>query len=229
MRYLILSRHGNTFNPGDKVVWVGSQNDLPLVYSGLQQAESLAEAFKSAKTRPQAIYCSHLRRAVDYAQIVTDKLGINIPVLIDSRLNELDYGQWSGLEDAEIIQKFGQEDFDNWRQSGIWPKSGSWGGSETAIIEQVNSFLQDMLKKHTQQESVLAITSNGRLRYFLKQISDQNNELFEIKAFNHKVGTGRVCVLEYKKPLSDSGWPSSIKDLKIVCWNEKPEAMVVCL
>ncbi len=27
---LLLARHGNTFNKGDKVVWVGAQTDLPL-------------------------------------------------------------------------------------------------------------------------------------------------------------------------------------------------------
>jgi broad specificity phosphatase PhoE len=214
MRYLILSRHGNTFNPGDKVVWVGSQNDLPLVHSGLQQAEALAIAFLEARIKPKAIYCSHLRRAVDYAQIVTDKLGINIPIVIDNRLNELDYGQWSGLEDAEIIRKFGQEDFDNWRESGVWPKSGSWGGSEAVIIDQVNSFLQDMVGKHTNDETILAITSNGRLRYFFKEISKQ---IPGAKDHNHKVGTGRLCIVE----------KNAFQSLEIRCWNEKPEVALV--
>ncbi len=224
MRHLILSRHGNTFNPGDKVVWVGSQNDLPLVHSGLQQAEALASAFLASHNKPKAIYCSHLRRAVDYAQIVTDKLGITVPIVIDNRLNELDYGQWSGLEDAEIIDKFGQEDFDNWRKSGIWPKSGSWGSSETAVIDQVKSFLQDMTQKHGGDETVLAITSNGRLRYFFKQITEHYPALLKENVENHKVGTGRVCVLELKNSASSEGTVPSIKDLEILHWNEKPEA-----
>ena len=31
---LLLVRHGNTFAPGDRVVWVGKGQDLPLVESG---------------------------------------------------------------------------------------------------------------------------------------------------------------------------------------------------
>ena len=35
---LILSRHGNTFSPGEKAVWVGRRSDLPLVEEGRRQA-----------------------------------------------------------------------------------------------------------------------------------------------------------------------------------------------
>ena len=208
------------------MVWVGSQNDLPLVHSGIQQAEGLASALLQANTKPKAIYCSHLRRAVDYAQIVTDKLGISIPIVIDNRLNELDYGQWSGLEDAEIIEKFGKEDFDSWRQSGVWPQSGAWGSSEAAIIDQVDSFLKDVVRKHPSDEAVLAITSNGRLRYFFKEIVNQVHNSLETK--EHKVGTGRLCILE--KTESGSASAAASADLfDIRCWNEKPEVAMLSL
>ncbi len=205
------------------MVWVGSQNDLPLVHSGLQQAEALANALLVAQAKPDAIYCSHLKRAIDYAQIVADRLSIHSPIVIDNRLNELDYGQWSGLEDAEIIKRFGEEDFNNWRNAGIWPKSGAWGGTEDVIIEQVKSFLQDMLKKYAQAETVLAVTSNGRLRYFFKELLEQNKYAAQRNELNHKVGTGRVCILENKNHSSSGGDEYGFKRLDILCWNEKPE------
>ena len=49
---LILARHGNTFGPQDKVTWVGSTNDLPLVEEGLAQAQRFGAApFKRRQNR----------------------------------------------------------------------------------------------------------------------------------------------------------------------------------
>ena len=63
MRFLLLGRHGNTFAPTDKVVWVGAHNDLPLVESGLKQAHTLADALQENAVIPQAIYCGPLKQA----------------------------------------------------------------------------------------------------------------------------------------------------------------------
>ena len=40
---LLLARHGNTFEPSDKVVWVGARTDLPLTSMGREQAAALGE------------------------------------------------------------------------------------------------------------------------------------------------------------------------------------------
>ena len=39
---LLLARHGNTFEKGDKVVWVGARTDIPLTAKGRDQAAALA-------------------------------------------------------------------------------------------------------------------------------------------------------------------------------------------
>ena len=41
---LLLARHGNTFNKGDKIVWVGARTDLPLTAKGREQALALGQA-----------------------------------------------------------------------------------------------------------------------------------------------------------------------------------------
>ena len=38
---IIISRHGNTFEPDEKVVWAGATNDLPLAAKGIEQAKNL--------------------------------------------------------------------------------------------------------------------------------------------------------------------------------------------
>ena len=40
---MILSRHGNTFSPGDKIIRAGSGEDLSLVERGIEQAQLLAQ------------------------------------------------------------------------------------------------------------------------------------------------------------------------------------------
>ena len=53
---LIIARHGNTFDPKDKVVWVGSRNDLPLVSKGVAQAHNLAKDLKNRELLPSKIF-----------------------------------------------------------------------------------------------------------------------------------------------------------------------------
>ena len=67
---LLFARHGNTFGPGDKVVWVGRETDLPLVDKGLEQAAAAADALKRKGLIPDAIYCASLQRTRRFATIV---------------------------------------------------------------------------------------------------------------------------------------------------------------
>lgn len=74
---LILARHGNTFAPGDKVVWAGSTNDLALVETGLKQAHAAADYLIQEKIVPTAIYCSPLQRTKKFAQSSSSALDLS--------------------------------------------------------------------------------------------------------------------------------------------------------
>ena len=82
---LLLVRHGNTFAPGDRIVWVGKGEDLPLVESGRAQAEALAAALHAAGWRPTAAVSGGLRRQVEHLRLATG--GAPEPVETDA----LDY------------------------------------------------------------------------------------------------------------------------------------------
>ena len=45
----ILARHGNTFNTGDKIVWVGRTEDFPLTQTGEEQAKKVAQFLQTKK------------------------------------------------------------------------------------------------------------------------------------------------------------------------------------
>jgi probable phosphoglycerate mutase len=209
MQHLLLCRHGNTFAPTDKVVWVGAHNDLPLVESGINQAKNLALALHDVGLVPPVIHTGPLKRTFSYAQIIRDKLGKDIPIQIDNRLREIDYGKWSGLTDKEIRGNYGDEDFDQWQNQGTWPDC--FKGTEKEIIAAVTSFTEDTVIKKPQQKLTMAITSNGCMKYFLKLVTIDGNRLLN----KWKVSTGQVSLLAY----DNSTW-------EIIAWNESPE--IVC-
>ena len=209
MRNLILSRHGNTFGPHDPVYWVGARNDLPLVESGIAQALRLARAVLESGITLDAIYSGPLKRTRQYAEIVKQSTNSKAPLIIDERLNEIDYGEWSGLNDGQISKRFGVKDLEDWNNSGVWPAKGGWASSESEILKEANSFTCDLLDAHGEDGSVLAVTSNGRLRMFLKLFPVIFADYCKNKAL--KVATGNVCL-----------FVNEGSNLTLVSWNAEP-------
>lgn len=207
---VIFSRHGNTFSATDPVVWVGATQDLPLVNSGILQAKCLAQALKKADIRPKAVYCGPLKRTCDYAAIVLRQLHSSVKPIVDSRLNEIDYGNWAGLSNTQI-QEIGEgEELSAWENLSVWPKIAGWSGSPTHMAKEVKEFSKDLVIQYDSTDTILVITSNGRLRYFLKLIPGLFDQYVQNKGF--KVATGNICLLTYE----NQKWQMKF-------WNEKPE------
>lgn len=66
-------------------------NDVELSELGIKQSKELGERFKNIKI--DLICCSDLKRAVHTVRIA---FGDKIPVIIDKRLRELNYGDFNG-------------------------------------------------------------------------------------------------------------------------------------
>jgi broad specificity phosphatase PhoE len=105
---LILWRHGITeWNAGDRVQ---GQMDVPLSARGREQAVVAAQ--RLAALRPAAIVASDLRRAADTAAALAALT--NLPVRLDPRLRERNFGDWQGLTIAEIAERYPTE-YARWR------------------------------------------------------------------------------------------------------------------
>lgn len=206
---IILSRHGNTFGPKDPVVWTGSSNDLPLVEQGIAQAEKFANTLVAQKFVPKAIFCGPLQRTFKYASIITQRVGLSVSPIVDSRLNEVDYGDWTGLTNEQVASRFGISQLKGWDEQCIWPTQGNWGGSELELLADVSSFVEDLKRKYDENDRIVVITSNGRLRYFLKRVEGEFEKRLASRSF--KVKTGNICKLENKKGV-----------LSISYWNVEP-------
>lgn len=194
---LFLARHGNTFNSGDPVVWVGSQNDLPLVQSGEQQAVALANGFRSVEFIPTAVYTGPLQRMTAYAAIILQTLKLNLSVTVDQRINEIDYGDWSGLTKEQVCQRFGHDAFENWEKHSIWPSNSNWQETAEQVIERIHHFSEDLISKHAADDQVLVVASNGCLRYFLDLVPGALPH--HVEQQSAKIATGHVCKLSFKQ------------------------------
>ena len=97
---ILLLRHGQSeWNVLGR--WQGSQGDPELTEAGRRQAkESVQNLSEISK-----VYSSPLKRALETAQIISDDLNLNEPIL-EPRLVEKNVGEWSGLTTDEIESKW---------------------------------------------------------------------------------------------------------------------------
>lgn len=103
MSRIVLVRHGET-------VWhaqnrYAGRSDIALTPKGLQQAEQLAVWARGADLT--AVWSSTLLRARLTAQPVATVTGL--PLRVDERLVELDFGRGEGLTDTEMKEQFPEE------------------------------------------------------------------------------------------------------------------------
>lgn len=209
---IILARHGNTFVNSRKTFWIGAREDLPLTVEGRQQALWLGRALDAAGISPAAVFCGPLRRTHEYATIALLPLEPGPVAIVDERLREIDYGAWGGLSSDEITRRFGRKELADWQQSGIWPSNADWRPGEQQVMDGVRSLLAQVTGGFHAGDSVVLITSNGILRFFLKYLVTQHGGRIDVG--NGKVATGNVCDIRYGR-----------EGYEIISWNVRPDAM----
>ncbi len=113
---LILLRHGNsTWNQQNLFTgWV----DVDLSDQGRAEAKRAGELLGQSGLKPDVLFTSVLKRAINTAHIALDQIDRNwIPTERSWRLNERHYGALQGLDKAETLAKYGPEQFQIWRRS----------------------------------------------------------------------------------------------------------------
>lgn len=204
----LFARHGNTFDPGDKVVWVGRETDLPLVEKGLQQAAAAAEAFRRKDLIPDIIYCASLRRTRRFAEIVAERLGLAAP-RIDGRLDELDYGSWAGRSNDEILaaDPSAAAAMEAWNSADIWPEQAGWVSQKAAVLDALRDFADDRLAPGGDKRP-LVVSSNGILRFLPRLLLEKSAQLPSFK-----MRTGHLGLIARQKG-----------DAHLGKWDTAPEA-----
>ena len=113
---LILLRHGNS-DWNQKNLFTGWV-DVRLSDQGVTEAKRAGELLAESGLAPTILYTSLLTRAIQTANLALEEADrLWIPVKRSWRLNERHYGSLQGLDKAETLEKYGQEQFMTWRRS----------------------------------------------------------------------------------------------------------------
>lgn len=113
---LILLRHGNSVWNQENLFtgWV----DVDLSEQGVQEAKRAGELLGQSGLKPDILYTSVLKRAINTAHLALNEIDRNwIDTKRSWRLNERHYGSLQGLDKAETLAKYGPEQFQIWRRS----------------------------------------------------------------------------------------------------------------
>lgn len=166
MKKIYLFRHGETdWNLQNRIQ---CSSDAELNENGLAQAETLAN--KLLDKNIQHIYSSKLKRAYKTAEIVANKL--NIDVEIFNGLEEVFAGKAEGKTRSELQDLIGKETF----EKIIIDNNGSidfsfFGGESKENIR--NRFLKTFKNiLDIKEYDVIAISTHG---FFVKEIFKQSN------------------------------------------------------
>ena len=169
-------RHGQTnWNILGKTQGHGNSDLTP---KGEEQAKELAEAMGNYPI--DLIYSSDLGRAVQTAQIIGDKIGVEVKET--PALREMGFGAWEGLL-IEEIKKEHSKTYDTWRNE---PHLAKIPGGETLHIikDRVDKFIEEINKKYDNKH-ILLVSHSVTVRVMLLSFLNSGVEnIYRIKQDN---------------------------------------------
>lgn len=155
---IFLVRHGRTLlNADDRLRGLA---DPPLDEVGRAEAKATAESLRGRGI--QIIYSSPLQRAAATAQIIAATLGVTTET--DQRLNDRDYGPWTGHPKSEVVGEFGSVD----AAPGVEPAA--------SVIARVLPALDSISHQH-EGEVIALVTHDAVIRPLLSAIEPGIGEL----------------------------------------------------
>ena len=155
---LILVRHGETET--NRLGKIQGVSQSPLNERGLKQAEAAARALDEEK--PFALYASPLRRAVQTADAISTRTGIE--VVTEHGLIEMDVGEFEGLTGRQLRERFPDvmRSWDEDAYNTLMP-----GGESLEIVsERAWGTVARLADVHA-DETVVAVTHNFTIQMIL--------------------------------------------------------------
>lgn len=156
---VLLIRHGQTdWNKTGR--WQG-HIDIPLNEQGILQANLLAQ--RLATWPIKAIYTSDLKRAIQTAAPLGEKLGL-MPIEKPA-LRERNGGSYQGLTGEELQARFGKE-WQRVRQDGFAPPNGE---SNLELALRMYTVYQQIVDRH-EGDMIAVVSHGGALRVLISHI-----------------------------------------------------------
>lgn len=200
MAKLILIRHGES-QWNEKGLWTGL-TDIGLSEKGKEEARQTGKLLQGVKI--DQIYVSALSRAQETMKLVCDSAGIQAKAIISDKINERDYGIYTGKNKWEIKDILGEEKFLQLRRSWDYPIEG--GESLKQVYDRAVPYYEnEILPKLKAGENILIVAHGNSLRAlakYIEGIADEDIANLEIKtgeALVYEIGTeGQVISKEVK-------------------------------
>ena len=109
--------------------------------------------------------------------------------------------------------KYGEEDLFAWEKYGSWPINSYWSQSEDLILEQIRNFLLDLNKLYAKESTIFLVSSQGRLRHFLKLLPNAYRKLVDSNGLSIK--TGHVAKLDL-----------DAEQAELIYWNKNAQEII---
>jgi 2,3-bisphosphoglycerate-dependent phosphoglycerate mutase len=191
MSKLVLLRHGESqWNLENRFTgWV----DVPLSPKGEQEAKAAGQ--KLAGTTFDRAYTSVLKRAIDTLAIVLGVIGqTGLPIEKDKALNERMYGELQGLNKAETVQKYGEQQVKLWRRSYDVRPPGGESLKDTA--DRVLPYYEQHIRPQILAGKNILIAAHGNsLRALVMQLEKLSREA----VLELNIPTGAPLLYEFDK------------------------------
>lgn len=169
---LVMVRHGQSqYNLENRFT---GNVDVELTDLGRQEAQKAGEQLK--RFHFDVAYTSTLKRAQESLTIILQTLGqTTIPVYKDAALNERMYGDLQGLNKADILKQYGEEQFNLWRRSyAVQPPHGeSLKDTEARALPYFTKEIETQLLAG---KNVLIVAHGNSLRTIIKNLEHISDE-----------------------------------------------------
>ncbi len=178
MAKIFVFRHGQTAYNKDQIFTGWEDPDLN--EEGIKECEEIAKKLENLK--PTKAYTSDLKRAQHTLYIVLGDSKDKIPIIIDSRIKERNYGTLNGKSKVETKERQPRE-FQLWHRSyDVAPPGGE---SIKDTEKRVLSFLKDVLPT-LKKDDVVFISAHG-------------NSLRPIRRYFEKLSIEEMCSFEHPR------------------------------
>lgn len=176
MAKIFVFRHGqSTYNRDNMFTgW----HDPDLTDKGIAECEQVAEKLRGVM--PTRAYTSDQKRAQHTLYVVLGEKKDKVPIVVDARIKERDYGELNGKDKAETQKKFPNE-YPLWHRSYDVPPPK--GESIKDVEKRVLSFLNELLPG-LKKDDVVFISAHG-------------NSLRPVRRYFEKISIEEMCSFEH--------------------------------
>ena len=185
--HLTILRHGES--EWNKLNLFTGFQDVELTETGIKEAELCGETMN---IKFDIAFTSNLKRACNTCDIVLDKLNQNIEIIKSDQLNERDYGELTGKNKKEMVEKHGEKQVQLWRRSlDVRPPRGE---NLLDVIDRVRTYYENEIKPYLDDnKNVLIVAHGNSIRALLVILGIFS----ESKITEFEIPTGKPIFIDY--------------------------------